>query len=125
MEMPIADRLEKQRTLRDWLRWQLDQADRTIRELEAQQEQERRRREVARREMSWKVLPSRAVEGHPVLHRGNCSIAKNMPSLLSKEEVRMTFEEFPGLEMCELCAPWGSLGIDKPPARQGRSGGKP
>ncbi|OKJ64250.1 DUF6233 domain-containing protein [Streptomyces sp. CB02261] len=70
--------------------------------------------------MSWKVLPSRAVEGHPVLHRRSCSIAKNMPSLLSKEDVRMTFEEFPGLEMCDLCAPWGSLGIDKPPAHQGR-----
>ncbi|MFD3571399.1 hypothetical protein [Streptomyces sp. NPDC058667] len=88
MEMPIADRLEKQRTLRDWLQWQLDQANRTIRALEAQQEEEKRRREVARREMSWKVLPSRAVEGHPTLHRGNCSIAKNMPSLLTKEEVR-------------------------------------
>ncbi|MFE5301852.1 hypothetical protein [Streptomyces sp. NPDC056632] len=52
--MPIADRLEKQETLRDWLRWQLDQTERTIRDLRAQQEEERRR-EVARREFSWRV----------------------------------------------------------------------
>ncbi|MFE9743029.1 hypothetical protein [Streptomyces sp. NPDC006477] len=41
-------------------------------------------------------------------------------SLLIKEEMRMAFEEFPRLEMCELCAPWGSLGPDKPPTRRGR-----
>ncbi|MFF6844720.1 DUF6233 domain-containing protein [Streptomyces tanashiensis] len=117
--MPIADRLEKQETLRDWLRWQLDQTERTIRELKAQQEEERRRREVARREMSWKVVPGRAVEGHPVLHRGNCPDAKNVAGLLSMDEVRIAFEEFPEMEMHETCAPWGSLGIDKPPARQG------
>ncbi|MFD3729258.1 hypothetical protein [Streptomyces sp. NPDC058671] len=72
--------------------------------------------------MSWKVLPSRAVEGHPVLHRGNRTIAKNMPSLLSKAGVWTAFEEFPELGMCDRCTPWGSLGIDTPPVRpSGRS----
>ncbi|MFE0654723.1 DUF6233 domain-containing protein [Streptomyces sp. NPDC059534] len=122
MEMPIGERLEKLHTLRDWLEWQLGQTKQTIRTLEQQQAEEQRLREVARRESSWKVLPSRAVEGHPTLHRGNCPDAKNMPSLLSKEEVRLAFEEFPELEMHERCAPWGSLGIDKPPARPGSRG---
>ncbi|MFF3775610.1 DUF6233 domain-containing protein [Streptomyces sp. NPDC002232] len=123
MEMPIADRLVKQETLRAWLQWQLDQTERTIRDLRAQQEEEQRRQEVARRELSWKVLPSRAAEGHPTLHRGNCPDAKRMPSLLTKEEVVIAFEEFPEMEMHQTCAPWGSLGIDKPPVRPARGGG--
>ncbi|MFG3041874.1 DUF6233 domain-containing protein [Streptomyces sp. NPDC048330] len=118
--MPIADRLAKQETLREWLRWQLDQTERTISELKTQQAENQRRQDVARRELSWKVLPSRAVEGHPTLHRGNCPDAARMPSLLNKEEVRLAFEEFPELEMHETCAPWGTLGIDKPPARPRR-----
>ncbi|MGW6414878.1 DUF6233 domain-containing protein [Streptomyces sp. NPDC055055] len=121
--MPIADRLAKQETLREWLRWQLDQTERTIRELKTQHAEEQRRQDVARRELSWKVLPSRAVEGHPTLHRGNCPDTTRMPSLLSKEEVRLAFEEFPELEMHETCAPWGTLGIDKPPARPGEGKG--
>jgi DNA-binding transcriptional MocR family regulator len=122
--LSTSERLEKQRTLRDWLAYQLAQAERAIRALEAEEAEEKRRREVARREMSWKVVPSRAVEGYPSLHRGNCPNAKNMPSLLSRDEVKTAFEQFPELEMCDLCAPWGSLGIDKPtPRRPG--GGAP
>ncbi|MFC9797255.1 DUF6233 domain-containing protein [Streptomyces sp. NPDC127584] len=121
MGMPIADRLEKQETLREWLCWQLSQTERTIRELKAQQTEELQRQEAARRELSWKVLPSRAPEGHPTLHRGNCPDAARMPSLLNRDEARMAFDQFPELDMHNVCAPWGSLGIDKPPARPGRS----
>ncbi|MFJ5829509.1 hypothetical protein [Streptomyces sp. NPDC093089] len=95
-------RRKQQETLRDWLRWLLDQTERTIRELKVQQAWEQRRQEVARREISWKPLPSRAVESHPALHRGNCPDGKNMTSLLT-EEVRIAFEQFPGLEMHERC----------------------
>ncbi|MFG3041810.1 hypothetical protein ACGFYZ_33400 [Streptomyces sp. NPDC048330] len=69
MGMPIADRLQKRETLREWLRWQLDQTERTIRELKTQHAEEHRRQDVARRKLSWKVLPSRAVEGHPTCTR--------------------------------------------------------
>ncbi|MFE5301851.1 hypothetical protein [Streptomyces sp. NPDC056632] len=54
-----------------------------------------------------------------MLHRGNCPDAKSVAGLLSVDEVRIAFEEFPEMEMHEMCAPWGSLGIDKPPARKG------
>lgn len=117
-DLSISQRLEKQRTLRDWLSYQLQIADRTIRELEQQEREDRRRREVARRELSWKLQPARAVEGHPVLHRGSCSLFKGEVGLLNMEEVKIAFEEFPELELCDICAPWGSLGIDKPPPRQ-------
>ncbi|MEE1813764.1 hypothetical protein PUR59_01740 [Streptomyces sp. SP18ES09] len=42
-----------------------------------------------------------------------------MPSLLMEEEVVIAFQGFPEMEMHETCAPWGSLGIDKPPPRPG------
>ncbi|WP_329126147.1 DUF6233 domain-containing protein [Streptomyces sp. NBC_01353] len=112
--LSIAERLEKQRTLRDWLRWQLDQADRTIRQLEAEEKEQERRREVARAEMAWKVLPSRAAQGQPMLHRGGCHIDPRRTGLLSQEEAFVAIQQFPELEFCDICAPWGSLGIDKP-----------
>ncbi|QGZ53312.1 hypothetical protein GPZ77_34340 (plasmid) [Streptomyces sp. QHH-9511] len=124
-QLPISQRLEKQRTLREWLQWQLNVADRTIRELEAEEREQQRRREVARAEMMWKLQPARAVEGHPMLHRGGCRMGKGM-GLLGKDEVITAFQEFPDLEMCEICNPWGSLGIDRPPpARKLPGGGTP
>ena len=75
--MPIAERLAKQRIQLEWLRYQVNATERTIRELQAQEAEEKRRREQARREMSWKLQPARAVEGHPVLHRGACEIYPN------------------------------------------------
>ncbi|MGW7368006.1 DUF6233 domain-containing protein [Streptomyces sp. NPDC054841] len=49
-----------------------------------------------------------------MLHRGNCGLYKVQLGYLDKEHVMIALQEFPGLEMCEICAPWGSLGIDKP-----------
>ncbi|MEU9496582.1 hypothetical protein AB0K64_34225 [Streptomyces sp. NPDC053741] len=50
----ISD-LEKNRVLLDWLRWQVGQTERRIRELEIQEAQERARREQARAERAWKI----------------------------------------------------------------------
>ena len=114
MGMPIAERLAKQRILRDWLAWQLAVTDRTIRDLQAQEAEERRRREQARREQSWKLQPARAVEGHPVLHRGACEVYPADYGFVNRDEVIIAVREFPELEMCDICRPWGLLGIDKP-----------
>ncbi|MFI6896697.1 hypothetical protein ACIBM4_21560 [Streptomyces sp. NPDC050256] len=59
--------LEKNRVLLDWLRWQVGQTERRIRELEMHESQDRERRERA--EMSWKVQPRRS-SSVALLHRG-------------------------------------------------------
>ena len=113
--MPIAERLAKQRVLLEWLRYQVGATERTIRELEVQEAEEKRRREVARRESSWKLQPARAVQGHPVLHRGACEVYPADYGFVSRDEVIIAAREFPELEMCDICKPWGLLGVDKPP----------
>lgn len=126
--LSISERLDKQRTLADWLRWQLDQTTRTIRDLEAEEREEARRKDVARREQAWKVQPSRAVEGEPMLHRGGCGLYDRGGGVLSADEVLIALREFPGIEMCDICNPWGSLaqfGIEKPPPRKLPGGGSP
>lgn len=114
--MEIAERLEKKRTLLEWLRYQAAVTQRDIRELEKQEAEEKRRREVARLEMGWVIQASRAIEGHPMLHRGNCSLGARhgVSELLDVDGVLAAAEEYPDLEMCDVCSPWGSLGITKP-----------
>ncbi|WP_241847571.1 DUF6233 domain-containing protein [Streptomyces sp. CB02009] len=123
MGMPIARRLEKKRTLLEWLRYQAAVTEREIHELESQDAEEKRRREVARRERAWVVSAPRSTEGHPVLHRGNCGLRARYGAgeLLDLAGVVGAVEEYPDLEMCEVCAPWGSLGIDKPADRPMRT----
>ncbi|MEU6979638.1 DUF6233 domain-containing protein [Streptomyces sp. NPDC046371] len=120
--MEIAERIEKQKTLLSWLEYQVHTTREAIRRLEKEQAEEERRREVAHREMRWKIQPARAVEGQPMLHRGNCGQYDRGGGLLDRQEVVTFFEQFPGAEMCDICAPWGSLGIDKPPTRAAGAG---
>ncbi|MFJ5076616.1 hypothetical protein ACIP8Z_18690 [Streptomyces sp. NPDC088553] len=122
MGMPIARRLEKKRTLLEWLRYQAAVTEREIRELESQDAEEKRRREVARRERAWVVSAPRSTEGHPVLHRRNCGLRARCGAgeLLDLDGVMGAVEEHPDLRMCDVCAPWGSLGIDKPTDRPAR-----
>lgn len=126
--LSISERIEKQRTVLTWLEYQAAQTRKAIRELEAEEKEEERRRAVARAEMSWKVLPSRAVEGQPMLHRGNCHVDPRQTGLLSAQEVFVAFREFPAMEMCEICNVVSSLaqfGIEKPAPRKLPGGGTP
>lgn len=125
MGMPIAKRLEKKRTLLEWLRYQAAVTEREIHELEWQDAEEKRRREIARRERAWVVSAPRSTEGHPVLHRGSCGLRARYGAgeLLDLDGVMGAVEEYPDLEMCEVCAPWGSLGIDKSVGRPARRAG--
>ncbi|MCX4984554.1 hypothetical protein [Streptomyces sp. NBC_00572] len=122
MGMPIADRLEKKRTLLEWLRYQAAVTEREIHELEAQDAEEKRRREVARREQAWVVSAPQTLEGHSMLHRGNCGLRARCGAgeLLDLDGVMGAVEEYTDLEMCDVCAPRGSLGIDKPADRPAR-----
>ena len=55
-----------------------------------------------------------------MLHRDNCGLAGHgVGDLLDAEGVRAAVEEYPDLETCQVCRPWGSLGIDQPPTRPG------
>ncbi|WP_309050490.1 hypothetical protein [Streptomyces sp.] len=93
-----------------------------IRELEHQAEDEQRRRETARRERSWTVTASRAAEGHPVLHRGNRGLARHgYGDLLDAYGVRAAVEEYPDLEMCEVCRPVTALAPTNHPPAPGRT----
>ncbi|MEH0400742.1 hypothetical protein ACFY7V_34365 [[Kitasatospora] papulosa] len=67
----ISD-LEKNRALLDWLRGQVGQTERRVRELGTQQAQEHARRERARAEVSWKIQPQRS-SSTALLHRGGCA----------------------------------------------------
>ncbi|WP_250293647.1 hypothetical protein [Streptomyces atroolivaceus] len=64
----ISD-LEKNRALLGWLRWQVAQIERRVREQNIQEAQERARRERAWAERSWKVPPQRS-SSVALLHRG-------------------------------------------------------
>ncbi|MEU2434509.1 DUF6233 domain-containing protein [Streptomyces sp. NPDC007861] len=116
MGLSPEERLEKHRTLRDWLVYQLRQEERIVKALEKELDEQRRRQEVARIEMSWKLQPNRAQPEQPMLHRGNCGLHKTAAGYINKAEAFIAIEEFPQLEMCHICAPWGSLGIERPGA---------
>ncbi|MFD7868034.1 DUF6233 domain-containing protein [Streptomyces sp. NPDC059783] len=95
--------LEKNRILVDWLEYQLRQAKNRVRELEVQEAQERRQRERARAERSWKIQPQRA--GRPaMLHRGGCTLAAGANGLINREEALIALEE-PDIEACDVCRP--------------------
>ena len=105
-DLSSEQRLEKHRTLAAWLEWQLTQERRTIRELEVQVEQDRKRRERAHAEMHWKIQPARADEGHPMLHRGGCTLFGNPMGYLNREEALIALhDEGIGAECCTICRP--------------------
>ncbi|MWA08707.1 DUF6233 domain-containing protein [Streptomyces sp. BA2] len=112
-DLPLSERLEKHRTLVAWLEWQLNQERLKVRELEVQVEQDRKRRERARIEMSWKIQPKRAEDGHPILHRGGCTLYKTQMGYLDRTEaiIALTDDELK-TECCEICKP--ETGLDLP-----------
>ncbi|MDX2622662.1 DUF6233 domain-containing protein [Streptomyces sp. WI03-5b] len=95
--------LEKNRALLEWLRWQVGQTERRVRELEIQDAQERARRERARTEMSWKIQVQRSWST-ALLHRGGCATYPDQVGLISREDALVALAE-PDIEPCEVCRP--------------------
>ena len=96
--------LEKNRALADWLEYQLRQVRGRIRELEVQEQQEPRRREQARAEMSWKIQPQRS-SSSALLHRGNCTLFESGGGgFINREEALIALAE-PDIEPCGICRP--------------------
>ncbi|MFI6730620.1 DUF6233 domain-containing protein [Streptomyces atratus] len=102
----ISD-LDKNRALADWLEWQLRQVRGRIRELEVRTEQERRARERARAEQSWKIQPRRSGE-MAMLHRGGCGLYSAQLGFLTREEAMIALAE-PDIEPCQICNPQTGL----------------
>ncbi|MFJ8864007.1 DUF6233 domain-containing protein [Streptomyces sp. NPDC102451] len=101
-------RLEKWRATREYLAWQLQCADQKVRELEVQEQQDKRRREQARAERSWKIQPQRSSD-KALLHRGSCTLYENDFGYINREEAAIALAE-PDIEACQICNPQTGLG---------------
>ncbi|MCX5601641.1 DUF6233 domain-containing protein [Streptomyces phaeochromogenes] len=103
--MPPAERLAKLSALEQWLDWQLHDTRRKIRQLTAQVEQERRRRERAHAEQRWKLEPRRGTR-EAILHRGGCGQWTRQMGYLTRQEVllALTDDELK-IEPCGICRP--------------------
>ncbi|MFF3129854.1 DUF6233 domain-containing protein [Streptomyces sp. NPDC057908] len=102
----ISD-LDKNRTLEQWLVWQLRQVRNRVRELEIREQQELRARQRARAEQSWKIQPRRSGE-MAVLHRGGCGLYKSELGYLTRDEAIIALAE-PDIEPCQICTPQTGL----------------
>ncbi|MFD5728342.1 DUF6233 domain-containing protein [Streptomyces sp. NPDC058368] len=76
-----------------------------MRELEAEEEQERRR--AVRERVSFKIQPQRSHEG-ALLHRGNCGLYKSSFASISAEDAAIALDE-PDIEACQICLPDDAL----------------
>lgn len=106
-DLPLAERLAKNVAVLQYLEWQVSQQRNKVRELEVQVEQEARRRERARIEMSWKLQPKRSAEdGRPILHRGGCNLFTHEMGYLDRTEaiIALTDDELK-VECCQVCKP--------------------
>ncbi|MEV7060944.1 DUF6233 domain-containing protein [Streptomyces microflavus] len=101
--------LEKWRITRDFLAWQLRQAEQQVRTLEAQEEEQRRRSRRARAEQLWKIEPQRS-GSVTLLHRGGCGLFDNAGALIDREAVLAALRE-PDVETCPVCAPETGLTV--------------
>lgn len=102
----ISD-LDKNGALLEWLRWQVTQTERRVRELEIKEAQELARRERARAEMAWKIQPQRS-SSTALLHRGGCATYPDQVGLISREDAMVALAQ-PDIEPCDVCRPQTGL----------------
>ncbi|MEV5604552.1 DUF6233 domain-containing protein [Streptomyces sp. NPDC052299] len=82
-------------------------ADQRVRELEAQEEQERQKAVRERERVSFKIQPQRSHEG-ALLHRGDCGLYKSPFGYISAEDTAVALDE-PDIEACQICLPDDAL----------------
>ncbi|MFD7855191.1 DUF6233 domain-containing protein [Streptomyces microflavus] len=95
--------LEKNRALEEWLRWQLGQVQGRIRELEAQEAEERRRRQQAYAGLHWKIQPQRS-NATALLHRGDCGTYPVQGGFIGEKDALVALS-MPEVEPCPICRP--------------------
>ncbi|MFD8469059.1 DUF6233 domain-containing protein [Streptomyces cyaneofuscatus] len=95
--------LEKNRALEEWLRYQLGQVQARIRELEAREAEERRRRQQAYAGLHWKIQPQRSNEA-ALLHRGDCGTYPVQSGFIDRDDALIALS-MPEVEPCPICRP--------------------
>ena len=109
-DLTPAERLAKLRALEEWLAWQLADTRRKIRQVEADEEQARRRAARAWAEARFKLEPVRGEERRSVLHRGGCGMWKGDHGFLDRQEALLALEdESMAVEECQVCNPGPAL----------------
>ncbi len=106
-------RLERLRSVRQWLAWQLRRTDESIAELERQEAAAARAaRILPPREPAWKLSMLRP-GGKPspdAVHTSDCRMVGNSPKQLTREQaLRAITEE--GITACPYCRPDTDLGV--------------
>lgn len=95
--------LEKNRALEEWLHYQLGQVQGRIRELEAQEAAERRRRQQAYAGLHWKIQPQRSNQA-ALLHRGDCGTYPVQGGFIDRDDALIALS-MPEVEPCPICRP--------------------
>ena len=107
------DRLDRLRSVREWLVWQLRRTDDTIAELERQEvDAARTARTLPSPTPGWKLAIQRA-GGNPTpdaIHTGDCGMAGKNTKPLTREQARHAITEG-GITACPYCRPDTDLGV--------------
>lgn len=103
-------RLERLRSVRQWLAWQLSRTDEQIRQEEQRAaEQARAERLQPPRDPGWCVSYGIGADRRPIeVHIGDCGMAKHR-KVVSQEDARRAIGE--GVEPCQFCRPDTALGL--------------
>ncbi|MEU9013204.1 DUF6233 domain-containing protein [Streptomyces sp. NPDC048479] len=106
-------RLERLRSVRQWLSWQLRRTDESIAELERQETAAvRTARTLPPREPAWKLSMLRA-GGKPspdAVHTSDCRMAGNPTKQLTREQALRALTQ-DGIRACPYCRPDTDLGV--------------
>ncbi|MFF8250138.1 DUF6233 domain-containing protein [Streptomyces griseus] len=85
--------MEKNRALEEWLRWQLGQVQKRIRDLEEQE----------RAGPRWKIQ-QKTETTPPLLHRGDCELYEAQLGYIDRERALVAVS-MPDIESCQACRP--------------------
>ncbi|MFH9296721.1 DUF6233 domain-containing protein [Streptomyces sp. NPDC017520] len=99
--------LEKNRAVVQWLEYQLRQAKKRVQQLEAQETQERGRREQAHAGLRWKLQPEQP-DAPALLHRGDCAAYPVVGGYIGQDDALIALE-MPEVEPCRVCRPENGL----------------
>ncbi|MFI0763276.1 DUF6233 domain-containing protein (plasmid) [Streptomyces anulatus] len=90
--------LEKNWALEEWLRWQLGQVQKRIRDLEEQEHAALR----------WKIQPKTPTSA-ALLHRGDCGLYQAQIGYID-QDYALVAVTMPDIQSCEACRPDTGLG---------------